>query len=147
MKAATYPVPAPAGVRSALALMLDEAATAYNDGDYEAFVAAYLPSPETTLIAYEPGEGPVADRGRLVLRGSDAIRAHYAEAPMFDADFKRPTLSYDLLHADLVSPEMAHVVAFAQLSGGDDRVPKQAISSLILRREKTRWRITHDHTH
>jgi uncharacterized protein (TIGR02246 family) len=147
MSSATHPAAAPANVRAEIGALLEQAAHAYNAGDYETFVAAYHRSGETTMITYSPGDGPVQDRGQLVLRGDAEIRRMYAAAPMFKPGFDRPALSYELLHADLIAPDVAYVVAFAQVTGGDSRVPRQAVTSLVLRKANGTWQIIHDHTH
>ncbi|MCT9933567.1 nuclear transport factor 2 family protein [Planotetraspora sp. A-T 1434] len=143
----TYPMPAPPGVRAEVDAFLHEVAEAYNTGDYEAYMAAYLPSEETTMVIYEPGDGPVQDRETVVLRGTSRIARFYAEAPMFKPGFDRPTLTYEQLHTDVVGTGTLHTVALAGISGGDTRVPAQAVSSLILVRDGGLLRIAHDHSH
>jgi uncharacterized protein (TIGR02246 family) len=139
--------PTPAAVQSEIAATLARAATAYGDGDYEAFVANYLPAEETTMVIYAPGEGPPREGTDLVLRGVEAIRGFYADAPMFKPEFDRPRLSYERVEVDLIAPDVVKVVALMVLTGGDPRVPPAGVTSLVMRHADGRWLIVHDHTH
>ncbi|WP_062347641.1 YybH family protein [Herbidospora yilanensis] len=143
----SYPVAGSDEVRGEIRALLGEVARAYNDGDYDAYMAAYHPSEETTMVIYEPGEGSVLDRSTVVLRGTSRIAAFYADAPMFKPGFDRPVLTYEEVHTDLVAPDVVHTVAVATITGGDARVPATAVSSLILVRADGRWRVVHDHSH
>lgn len=135
------------GVAVEIAANLERTADAYNRGDREEVLAAYLPSDETTMVLYAAGPDAGAPRTNHVLRGIDAVRRFYTEAPMFKPGFDRPRLTYELLHADALAPDLAYAVAAVEMQGGDERVPRHGMTSLILRRVDDRWRIVHDRTH
>src|SRR6266545_2110811 len=98
--------PAPPAVHSEIVAMLARAAKAYGDGDYEGFVTNYLPAEETTMVIYPAASGPPREGAAVLLRGIDAIRRFYADAPMFKPEFDRPRLSYERVEVDQIAPDL-----------------------------------------
>jgi hypothetical protein len=142
----TPTVPAQSSVEAEVQATLARAADAYSKGQREAVEANYYPSEDITMVIYAPGApGPDGEKHR-VIRGISAIHQFYGEAPMFKPDFNRPKLSYESVSVSSLGPDLVNVVAIIGMDGGDPRVPRHAVSSMIMYRNQGRWQIVHDHT-
>jgi len=139
--------PAAPSVVQEVEAMLTHTADAYARGDYERIMQHFHPSENTTLVIYAPGDGTDAHGGRHhVLRGIAAIRQFYADAPMFKEGFERPKLAYRDLVVSQLAPNLVNAIASITMEGGDSRVPRHAMASLVLYKDQGQWRVMHDHT-
>lgn len=121
-----------AAARREIVAMMDASARAWNRGDLDAFTADYAPGAGTTYI------------GRAgIVRGPAAIRAVYA--PRFAPGGVRDSLSFEDVEVDLLAPGLANTIAFYRLSRGDSTIARGP-TSLVMRRDRGRWRIVHDHS-
>ncbi len=136
----------PAATLVEISSTLDRATAAYNAGDYDAFVAVYSSDPEASMIVDAPALEPTEYGTVHLVRGGEAIRALYAAAPLFQEGFARPTLSYAGVQVHLLATDLAWVAAVCVISGGDARVPRRALTTLVMRRVNGRWLVLHDHT-
>lgn len=112
--------------------VLDGAARSWNRGDLDAFVADYVDSPRTTLVSSQG-----------VLHGRAEIRQRYV--PRFVSSGVRDSLSFEGVEADVLGPDVIHVIAWYALMRGDSLVAR-APTSVVLVRDGDRWSILKDHT-
>jgi ketosteroid isomerase-like protein len=134
-------------VDPAILRTLDCIVDAYKRGDFDAFIANYLPADTTTLVVQAPNPDPAKGPYNKILLGIDAIRAFYADADIFKPDFAHPLLSFDEIHVMDVAPDVVNVVAICSIRSSDTRLPTSALVSLLMRHVDGRWLIIHDHTH
>lgn len=127
--------------------MLAQAAVAYSRGDYEGVLRYYEPSEDVTMVIYAPGAPPGPD-GKLLhfVTGIDSIRKFYLDAPMFKPGFNRPVMSFTDVRVQRLKPDLVNVVALIEMKGGDERVPRHAVTSMVLHKGTGQWRIVHDRT-
>jgi uncharacterized protein (TIGR02246 family) len=126
------PAAAADSARATIAAMLTRSATHWNRGDLTAFVADYDSAMTTTFIG-----------SKGLLRGTDAIKAAYA--PRFAPGGVRDSLSFENIEVDLIAPDAANVIAYYKLMRKDSTVARGP-TSLVMRRKKGVWKITHDHS-
>jgi uncharacterized protein (TIGR02246 family) len=119
-------------VRSEVAANLASDARAWNSGDLDAFLSAYLPGDSTTFVT-----------NRGVLHGMTSIRAAYVER--FKAGTRRDSLRFDNLEVDVLAPGVINAIARYVLARGDS-VVSSGPTSLVMRWNNGRWRIVHDHS-
>lgn len=134
-------------VDPAIQRALDSIVDAYRRGDFQAFIANYLPADTTTLVVQAPNPDPDKGPYNKILIGIDAIREFYADADIFKPDFAHPLLSFDEVHVTDVAPDVVNLVAICSITSGDIRLPSGALVSLLMRNVDGRWLIMHDHTH
>ncbi len=119
---------AKAGVRK----VLDDQVAAWNKGNLAGFMAGYWKSPELTFYA-----------GKDVTRGWAALFDRYRKK--YQGEGKQMgQLSFSDLEIEMLAPSQA-------LVRGRWRVmlPKETVNglfTLVMRRTRGGWRITHDHT-
>ena len=118
--------------RTAVVILLDSAAAAWNRGDLDGFMADYAPGSATTFVT-----------SKGVLRGPEAIQQMYA--PRFMPDATRDSLSFENVEVDVLAADALHVLAYYRLMRGDSTTARGP-TSLIMRWLEGRWRITHDHS-
>jgi uncharacterized protein (TIGR02246 family) len=107
-------------------------ARAWNSGNLDAFLTAYIPSDATTYVA-----------GRDVLHGLTSIRAAYLQR--FAAGAHRDSLRFENVEVDVLAPGVINAIARYVLTRGDS-VISQGPTSLVMRWNSGRWRIIHDHS-
>jgi beta-aspartyl-peptidase (threonine type) len=111
-------------------MMLDHQATAWNRGDIDAFMSAYWRSPDLTFAS-----------GGDVTRGFDETLQRYRN--------KYPTpeamgrLTFSDLEIQMLGRDRAMVLGRWHL---DRKEPVGGLFTLVMRRERGRWIIMHDHT-
>jgi len=112
--------------------VLDDQVAAWNKGNLSGFMAGYWKSPELTFFA-----------GKDMTRGWDALFDRYRKK--YQGEGKHMgRLAFSDLRIDVLSPSQA-------LVRGRWRVvlPKETASglfTLIMKKTRDGWRITHDHT-
>lgn len=112
--------------------MMTQSARAWNMGNLDAFMNDYEADTTTTFIGRNG-----------VIRGRAAIRAVYA--PRFAPGGVRDSLSFENVQVDLLTPDVANVIAYYRLMRGDSTT-SHGPTSLVMRRRDDRWRIVHDHS-
>ncbi len=117
-------------VHAAFTALLARGAAAWNRGDLDAFMDDY--ADDATFIA-----------SRGVVRGRAAIRALYA--PRFAPGARRDSLRFEHSELHVLGPDAAEGIAWYVLMRGDS-VAARGPTSLVLRRQRGRWRIAHDHS-
>lgn len=135
-----------AELRQQIEAALTRSAAAYNAGDYDAFVSIYSEEPEASMIVDAPALEKTENGSVHIVEGGQAIRELYRAAPMFKEGFVRPALSYADVRVHQLAADLAWVAAICVMNGGDERVPRRAITTLIMRRVEGSWRVVHDHT-
>lgn len=121
-----------AGVRAAVAGVLQHGAEAWNAGDLDAFMADYGEDTATTYVGR-----------RGLVRGRAAIRASYA--PRFAPGVSRGTLRFENLEVDVLGPDAAFAIATYVLTERDSVIGRGP-TSLLFRKRGGRWYITRDHS-
>jgi len=121
-----------AAVRVTVAANLASDARAWNSGDLDAFLSAYVPSDSTTYVT-----------SRGVLHGMASIRTAYIQR--FTPGARRDSLRFENLEVDVLAPGVINAIARYVLTRGDS-VTSQGPTSLVMRWRNGRWRIIHDHS-
>ena len=119
-------------MQGAVQRMLDESATAWNDGQLEGFIDDYLVAPTTTYIG-----------GSGLIIGYDGIRERYA--PLFEPGAERDSLRFESLRVRGLGPLYALASARWVLHR-DGVVTGSGPFTIVLRRTGTGWQIIHDHS-
>jgi ketosteroid isomerase-like protein len=112
--------------------MMNASARRWNAGDLHGFMQDYMPGEGTTYIGR-----------RDVVRGPEAIEAHYA--PRFQPGAMHDSLSFEDVEVDLLAPDLTNTIAWYVLMRGDSLVARGP-TSLVMRRVNGHWRIVHDHS-
>lgn len=110
--------------------LLAHGAAAWNAGDLDGFVSDY-----TDDATFVTNDG--------LVQGRAAIRARYA--PRFAPGASRDSLRFEQVRAFALGTGQVHAVAWYVLERGG-RVTARGPTSLVLRRERGRWCIAHDHS-
>jgi uncharacterized protein (TIGR02246 family) len=117
-------------IRQQVAANLASDACAWNAGDLDTFVSAYVP--DASFVT-----------ARGVLHGTAAIRGVYAAR--FAPGGKRDSLHFENLEVDVLAPGTINAIAYYVLMKGDS-VTSRGPTSLVMRWSNGRWRIVHDHS-
>ena len=111
--------------------VMDAQVAAWNRGDVEGFMQGYAQSADTIFIS-----------GDNVTRGWQTVLDRYRKN--YDSREKMGTLSFSEIEIMPVGRDMAIVIGRWKLERSADE-PKGRFT-LIFRRTRAGWRITHDHT-
>jgi uncharacterized protein (TIGR02246 family) len=122
--------PEQAAVEAAMAA----SAAGWNSGSVDRFMAIYSDAPETSFVT-----------ANGLVRGKAAIAERYRQHYNFDDPAKRGTLSFRTLDFRLLDPTHALYVAQYLLTYPDGKTATGP-TSLVLRKEKTGWKIIADHS-
>lgn len=118
------------GIETQIVRMLERSASAWNDGNLDAFMNDYLRAPTTTYM----GSGGLVS-------GWEAIRARYA--PLFQAGALRDSLRFEDVTGRPLGSD--HALATARyVLFRDGRVTASGPFTLVLWRTEDGWRIVHD---
>ncbi len=120
------------GLEASVTAMLERSATAWNDGDLDAFMADYANAATTSFMT---PDGPVY--------GPEEIRARYASG--FAADAHRDSLRFEDLNVRRLPP-LIGLVTGKYVLHDDGKVTSTGWFTLVLRRVGDGWRIVHDHS-
>lgn len=112
--------------------LLGESSQAWNAGDLDGFMASYRDDPTTTYIG-----------STGLVRGYDAIRAHYA--PSFEPGAARDSLRFRDLYTRPLGPGLGLAVAHYVLYK-NGVTTSTGIFTLVLQQTPEGWRIIHDHS-
>jgi uncharacterized protein (TIGR02246 family) len=118
--------------RADISAMMQSSAHDWTTGNLDGFMESYEPGGAITYVT--PAR---------VVHGRDAIRALYA--PRFASGARQDSLSFENMEIDLLTPDVAHVVAYYRLSRGDSTT-SHGPTSLVMRHRDGKWRIIHDHS-
>lgn len=121
-----------AEARTEISSMMQQSARAWTRGDLDAFMDSYEASKSITFVT-----------ARGVVHGRDAIRDRYA--PRFVPGAMHDALSFEDMEIDLLSPDVANVIAYYRLTRGDSTTARGP-TTVVLRRREGKWRIIHDHS-
>lgn len=113
--------------------MFRRSAQAWTHGELDAFMGDYLPGDRTTYVS-----------SKGLIHGPAAIRERYA--PRFAAGAMHDSLSFENVEIDPLAPGVVHVVAWYVLSRGDSIVARGPTSLVMVRDDRGRLRIVHDHS-
>lgn len=130
---ASPPPEGQANVASDIAAVLKTQVDAWNRGDLEGFMSAYLPSPEMTFTS-----------GGTLTKGYDALRAKYAKSYGTDTR-SMGQLRFDDVQVTSLGREGALSVGRFTLQA-QGQAASTGIFSLVWVRTKAGWRIIHDHS-
>ena len=119
--------------RSQISAMMNQSARDWTMGDLNRFMED----------SYEAGSATTFVTPDGVIHGRNAIRDRYA--PRFAPGMRHDSLSFENLEVDLLTPDIANVIAYYRLSRGDSTVA-HGPTSLVMRRRDGAWRIIHDHS-
>lgn len=119
-------------LEESIATMLHRSAAAWNAGDLDGFMEAYVEGASTT---YMTEEGPVS--------GRDRIRARYA--PAFAPGAERDSLRLERIEVRTLPPLVGVVTGRYVLERGG-AATESGWFSLVVRRTGDGWRIVHDHS-
>lgn len=122
----------PAALQAAADSLLDESASAWNEGDLEGFLYWYRRDPETTFLG-----------SAGLTYGWDAIRGRYA--PSFEPGAARDSLRFEDLETRPLAPGLGLATARYVLYQADS-VTATGVFTLVLRDTPEGWRIIHDHS-
>ena len=120
------------GLEPFIQQMLETSATAWNQGDLEAFLSDYQDAPSTTFVG-----------SRGVLAGIDEIRDNYS--PRFGPGAERDSLRFESIRVRTLSP-MIGIVTARYVLHEDGVTQASGPFTLIMRRTGAGWKITHDHS-
>jgi L-asparaginase / beta-aspartyl-peptidase len=121
-----------AALTQAIGAQLERAASDWNRGDLEAFLADYARESTTTFVD-----------GRRAQHGFDFIRRNYA--PRFASGARRDSLHFEELEARPLSPTLALITARFILQRGDS-VTASGPFTLVMEHRPSGWKILHDHS-
>lgn len=121
-----------AEARTEISSMMQQSARAWTRGDLDAFMDSYEASNSITFVT-----------ARGVVHGRGAIRDRYA--PRFVPGAMHDSLSFEDVEIDLLSPDVANVIAYYRLTRGDSTTARGP-TTVVVRRRDGKWRIIHDHS-
>ncbi|MCA9657583.1 MAG: nuclear transport factor 2 family protein [Myxococcales bacterium] len=118
--------------RRAIAALLDDQRQAWNAGDLDTFMAAYVPTEELVFTS-----------GGAIRRGWETTRARYRQR-YGDDPSTMGELAFEVLEIQSLGADGAIVLGRWSL----EKTPEAGagVFSLALRRTPAGWRIVHDHT-
>ncbi|MFQ5530473.1 MAG: YybH family protein, partial [Gemmatimonadota bacterium] len=120
------------GLEASVAAMLESSASAWNEGDLDAFMATYADATTTSFMTHD---GPVY--------GIEQIRTGYA--PAFVPGTPRDSLRFEGLRVRQLPPLIGLATARYVLHRGGE-VTSTGWFTLVLRRVGEGWRVIHDHS-
>lgn len=118
-------------IRAAVQAVLDAQVAAWNRGDIDAFMEGYWRSPDTVFIS-----------GDSITRGWQTVLERYRKH--YDSREKMGTLSFLEIEIKPLGRDAAVAFGRWQLTRAADT--PHGRFTLIFRRIREGWRITHDHT-
>jgi beta-aspartyl-peptidase (threonine type) len=121
-----------AALTRAMVAQLERAATDWNRGDLEAFLADYAPESTTTFVD-----------GRRARHGFDFIRRNYA--PRFAPGARRDSLHFEEIEVRPLSPTLALITARFILQRRDS-ITASGPFTLVMEHRPSGWKILHDHS-
>jgi ketosteroid isomerase-like protein len=132
--ACTRAAPPAAGgsMRDEILATMSQSGKEWTHGDLTASMGDYLDSSRTTYVTKQE-----------VLRGRDAIRAHYAAR--FAPGVRQDSLWFQNVEVDSLAPGVANVIAFYVLSRGDSVIARGP-TTVVMLRTASGWKIVHDHS-
>jgi uncharacterized protein (TIGR02246 family) len=120
--------------QTAVEAAMAASAAGWNAGSVERFMAIYSEAPETSFVT-----------ANGLVRGKTAMMARYRQHYNFDDPAKRGVLSFKTLDFRLLDPTHALYIAQYLLTYPDGKTATGP-TSLVLRKEKTGWKIIADHS-
>jgi uncharacterized protein (TIGR02246 family) len=118
--------------RQAIAALLDDQRRAWNNGNLDAFMAAYVPTEELVFTS-----------GGAIRRGWETTRARYRQR-YGDDPSTMGELTFEVLEIQSLGADGAIVLGRWRLE--DTPEAGAGVFTLALRRTPAGWRIVHDHT-